>query len=102
MSKTKPTVTTPEQIAEWKKKHGDVFELTVEDKTCILRKPTVKDLSAATAVGQKDPFAFNRIILTNCWLAGDEEIKTNDDYFLAVSGKLGEIIEIKEAEIKKL
>ena len=101
MSKTK-AIATPEQIEEWKKKHGAVFELTIEDKSCILRKPTIKEISAATAVGQKDPLAFNGVILTNCWLAGDEEIKTNSDYFLAAGGKLGKIIEIKESEIKKL
>ena len=102
MSKAKMSIATPEQIEEWKKKHGSIFQLDVEDKSCILRKPTIKDLSAATAVGQKDPFAFNRVILTNCWLAGDEEIKTNEDYFLAAGGKLSEIIEVKESEIKKL
>lgn len=101
MSKQK-TVATPEQIEEWKKKHGEIFELVIEDKSCILRKPKIKDLSAATVVGQKDPFAYNRIIMNNCWLAGDEEIKTNDDYFLAAGSKLGEIIEVKESEIKKL
>jgi hypothetical protein len=98
----KATTATPEQIEEWKKKHGSIFELTVEDKSCLVRKPTLKELSAASAVGQKDPFAFNRVILTNCWLAGDEEIKTNDDYFLAASGQLGAVIEVKEAAIKKL
>ena len=102
MSKAKTTIATPEQISEWKKKHGSIFELTVEDKSCILRKPAIKDLSAASAVGQKDPFAYNRVILKNCWLTGDEEIKTNEDYFLAAGGKLSEIIEVKESEIKKL
>ena len=101
MSKPKATA-TPEQIEEWKKKHGSIFELTVEDRSCILRKPTIKELSAAAAVGAKDPFKYNRVILNSCWLAGDEEIKTNDDYFLAAGGQLLEIIEVKESEIKKL
>lgn len=41
-------------------------------------------------------------ILNDCFLGGDEEIKTNDAYFLAVSSKLSEIIEVKEAELVKL
>lgn len=93
---------TKAQIAEWKKKHGEVFMITVEDKTAYIRKPDRKDLAHATAVGANNPFAFNETILNNCWLGGDEDVKTNDDYFLAVSGQLDKVIEIKDAEIKKL
>ena len=59
-------------------------------------------LSAAATVGQKDPLKYNEIILANCWISGDEEIKTDDALFLGVSGVLSEIIEIKEATLKKL
>lgn len=38
-------------------------------------------------------------ILNDRFLGGDEEIKTNDAYFLAVSSKLSEIIDVKEAKI---
>ncbi len=93
---------TEAQIKEWKNKYGDVFEVLVEDKKCYLRKPDRKILGLATSVGQKNPMKFNEVILHNCWLAGDEEIKTDDDYFLGVGAKLETLIQIKEAEIKKL
>ena len=93
---------TKAQINNWKKKHGDVFLISVEDKKAYIKKPTRQVLSHATAVGSNDPFKFNETILNDCWLAGDDEIKFNDDYFLAVSGQLDKVIEIKEAEIKKL
>jgi hypothetical protein len=41
-------------------------------------------------------------ILTSCWLGGDESIKSNDDKFLAVSGKLEKVVEMAEAEVKEL
>jgi len=50
----------------------------------------------------KDPLRFNEVILENCWLGGDEEIKTNDELFLAVSSKLPDLIQIKEATLEKL
>lgn len=95
---------TPQQnvIDAWKAKHGDVFEIRVDDKRCYLKRPDRKTLSYASAVGTKDPLRFNEILLNNCWLDGDEEIKTNDSLFLSVSQKLAELIEIKEAEIVKL
>ncbi len=91
-----------EQIALWKRKHGDVFLVEIDDKTAYLRKPDRKALSAASILGKTDPLKYNEILLNNCWLAGDEEIKTDDSLFLGVSAKLAEIIEIKDAEIKKL
>ncbi|KAA6348041.1 hypothetical protein EZS27_004493 [termite gut metagenome] len=93
---------TQAQIDEWKVKYGDVFCIEVDGKIVYLRKPDRKALSAAAIVGKSDPIKYNEILLKNCWLAGDEEIKTNDDLFLGVSGKLSGIIEIKEAELKKL
>lgn len=93
---------TEKQITELKKKHGDLFLIEVDGKSCILRKPTRQELSLAAKLGASDPLKYNEVILTNCWLVGDDEIKTDDSLFLGVSGKLGELIEIKEASLKKL
>ena len=93
---------TPEQIEAWKKKWGDVFCVTVGDKVAYLKRPSRQALSAAAVVGKNDPMKYNEILLNNCWLAGDEEIKSDDSLFLGVSAKLGELVEIKEAELKKL
>lgn len=91
-----------EQIAEWKRKYGSVFELSVEGKKAYLRKPDRKTLGYASTAGQTDPMKFNEVLLKGCWLGGDEEIRTDDELFLAASGKLGELIQVKEAELKKL
>lgn len=93
---------TKEQITLWKKKYGVVFQLDVDGKTAYLRKPDRKTLSYASTVGQSDPLKFNEVLLKGCWIDGDEEIRTDDDLFLAASGKLGELIQVKEAELKKL
>jgi hypothetical protein len=93
---------TQEQISAWKEQHGDIFQIVVEDKVCYLKKVDRKTLSFASTVGTKDPLKFNEIILANCWLGGDPAMKTDDDYFLAVSGKMSELITLKEAELVKL
>ena len=91
---------TKEQIKEWKAKHGELFEIAVEDKSCILHRPTRKDLSYASAV--KDPIKMSEVMLNALWVAGDEEIKEDDSLFLAAIQKMQDILEVKEAEIKKL
>lgn len=90
-----------EQIKEWKAKHGDIFKVTVDDHSCILRKPKRKDLSYIATLG-KDPIKMQEVLLNQLWVAGDEVIKEDDELFLAVVSKMEQVTQIKEAEIKKL
>ncbi|MDY0200974.1 MAG: hypothetical protein RBR40_08300 [Tenuifilaceae bacterium] len=93
---------TPEQIEAWKKKHGKLFGIIVDGHICYLRKPDRRTLSYATAAGGSDPIKFNETLLNNCWVGGSEAIKTEDDLFLGASGKLAELIEVKQAELVNL
>ncbi|HOI32012.1 MAG: hypothetical protein PHG67_06180 [Bacteroidales bacterium] len=93
---------TPEQIEAWKKKHGKVFAVKVDGHIGYLKKPDRRILSYATLAGSTDPIKFNETMLNNCWLGGSEAIKTDDDLFLGVSGKLAELIQVKEAELVNL
>ena len=93
---------TKEQIKQWKAKYKEVFVLRVDDKVAYLRTPDRATLSYASTLATKDPMKFSEAILTNCWLGGDEEIKTDDALFLSASSKLGELIQIKEATLEKL
>ncbi len=91
---------TKEQVSEWKAKWGELFEISVEGKSCILRKPTRRDLSYVSVV--KDPIKLSEVMLKQLWVAGDEEIKEKDDLFMAVVSKMEAVLAVKEAEIKKL
>ena len=93
---------TPEQIEQWKAKHGEVFKIKVCDKECILKRPSRKALGYASVAGKDNPLKFNEVILNDCWLGGDEEIKTDDKLFLSVGSKLPELIQVEEAELEKL
>ena len=56
---------TKEQLASWKEKYGEVFEISCEDKKAILKKPSRKDLSFAIAGSNqaKDSVKFAEILL---------------------------------------
>ena len=45
---------------------------------------------------------MSEVMLNQIWLEGDEEIRTDDELFLAVVKKIDEISQVKEAEVKKL
>lgn len=88
------------QIKAWKAQFGELHEITVEDKSCIIRKPNRKDLSYASTL--KDPIKMSETLLNQLWVAGDEEMRNDDNYFLAAVGTLEEVLKVKTAEIKKL
>ncbi|MDA6067995.1 hypothetical protein NJT12_00060 [Flavobacterium sp. AC] len=92
---------TPEQIASWKEQYKEIYKLTVEDKACIVKLADRKTLSFASASG-KDPMKFNELILKGCWLGGDIEIQTDDNYFISVAAQLAELVKFKTATLEKL
>lgn len=92
---------TDEQVSDWKKKHGDIFKVEVDGSVCYLKKPDRKTMSYVATLGS-NPVRANEALLENCWLGGDESVKTNDEKFFGVSAKLAEIVQIKDAEITKL
>lgn len=93
---------THEELASLRKAHGSIFKLVVGDKACILKTPDRKILSFASVAAAKDPMNFNEVLLKNCFVAGDKEIKDDDAYFLGAASKIAEIIEVKEASLEKL
>ena len=92
----------PEQIATWKNLHRDVFRVKAGNKVGYLKRPDRTTLKAANTIAESDGMRSNEILLENCWLGGDPEIKTNDNYFLEVVPVLEEIVDFGRAEIKKL
>lgn len=91
---------TPEQIEAYKKEYGDIFLFELDGKKCYLHKPSRQILDAANA--QKKVSSFNETLIKNCWLAGNKEFVSDDEYFLPASKKLDELITFKDVELKKL
>lgn len=88
------------QIKEWKELHGAVYELPVEDKTVYLRQPTMVDYKRSFSAMQKNgDIAFGEEMLNCLFLGGDQEVKTNDDYFLPAKQALMDFFNYDDAEI---
>lgn len=101
MSKELTGTATAEQIEKWKKTHGSVFKVKVAESVCYLKTPDRKTMAYVATLGN-NPVRANEALLENCWLGGDEAIKTDDEMFFGVSSKLAEIVQIKDAAITKL
>lgn len=92
-----------EKVAELKKKHGikEMFVIEAEDKIAYVKRPSRDQLKYAMSISQNDPLGLAEQVLESGWLDGDEEIKTEDKYFLAVSAQVDALIETTTATIKK-
>lgn len=91
------------KVAELKKKHtiNEVFVLEVEDKVAYIKRPSRNQLKYAMTANQNDPLGLAEEILKSGWLEGDEELQTEDKYFLDISRQIDTIIETTNVTIKK-
>lgn len=95
--------TEQELINELKAKHGQIYLISFEDgKRAYLKKPDRNVLSMAMTKMQTNPLGFAETVLNQCFVGGDDEVKTNDDYFLGAATQLEALMEVKNAELKKL
>ena len=91
---------TDEKKKQWKALYGNYFVLRICDKTCYLR-PLSRQVLGYSSI-QRDPVKRYEIILNELWLGGDEEIKTDDSYFIGTIPLLDRLIEVRSGEIKKV
>lgn len=93
---------TQEQIAEWKKQYGDVFQLISDGKVGYLRTPKRAEVGLAFSYMATNPLKSTETILQSCWLGGCDDLRNNDKYFYGLNAQINEIIEMAEVEVKKL
>lgn len=93
---------TPEQIKEWKGKYGSFYKLTAESgEVCFIKDPcsSLIVMAAATEAMQQSTIAFVQTILANCFLDGDEAMKTDPGIQLGLLDQVNQITDLPEMEI---
>ncbi len=86
-------------------KKGD-YTLTVDGYSCQLNKPNRAIVEMAMSKmgitgGQSEMIKAGEIILRGCWVDGDDEILKNDELLISSALKAFQLIEYKEADLKK-
>lgn len=90
-------------LEELKKKHGEGNILVMEfadGKKCAFKKPSRQVVALAMTRSQTNGLAPADVLIENCWLDGDAEIKTEPGYLVAIAAKFDQIIGLKELDIK--
>ncbi|HAO15382.1 MAG TPA: hypothetical protein DDE71_07460 [Tenacibaculum sp.] len=96
------TEITQETIANWKKEHGKVFELSTKGATAYIRKPDFNEVDYATSVSIKSPLSFPKEIINQCWLGGDEVIKNDVGHVMGLASSIDKIVQTVEVEVKEV
>ena len=99
---------TKEEIALMKKQYGDVVALKVkvnekETAVCYL-KPVGRDVAAKamSMYAEKQIIPTGEFIINNCWIQGDDRIKTNDKIAMAAAVQANQLVEFLESSVEKL
>ena len=90
---------TPEQIAEWKEKHGKVFKYEVDGKVAYLRTVDRNTYSLATSKISTSPAKFNDVIIESIWLGGADEIRKTDSYYFGLIDFVEELMAKKKGSL---
>jgi hypothetical protein len=95
-----------ENNSEPKKLTGN-FEIEVDGFKCVLRPPNRFVIQPAMAKmtktsGEMDMIGAGEIIFNSCKISCDKEIEENDNLLISVFAQCAQLMEIKEATLKKI
>lgn len=91
---------TSEQIDAWKKQHGIVQIVELEDGRKIwLKKPDRNVVSLAMTKSRTDALGMVTVILASCYLAGDD-VSQDAGALVGLQGKVDDLIGSVNVEVK--
>jgi hypothetical protein len=94
---------TKQDIDKHKATHGSVYRYRTKDgKSCLLKSPDLEVIDACRTLSAGSSVKFDKALVDNCWIAGDEELRTVSKYQLGLFDWLGGIIEKVDGELEKL
>lgn len=94
---------TPEQIEAWKREYEFVYKYTSNDgRVAYFRNPTLQILDACKTLAGGSSMKFNELLMNNCWLGGDEELRKHDKYKMGIFEWLPDIIVKVEGQLERL
>lgn len=97
---------TEAKIQEWKKQHGELHKITPDPKRpeifCIVRHPKLIDIVSSSQLGGQDEVKIGELQLNDCWLDGDQRVKTDYELLSAAAKKMGGIFRVYDTKVEYL
>lgn len=96
-----------EQVKKWSNEHKGLWYLPLLDdqdniEALALMKPVTRHvLNYASTKGDEGLYSFLEAAMRECWVAGDEVILDDDDYFIPAANSFNRVTETKKAALLK-
>lgn len=90
------------RLEQFKKMYGELYTIEVEDKSCLLKKPSRVDYFTIIDEIQKDTISGLEVALSLLWLEGDDEIKNDDSYFIAATTQIEQLFKTLPATVEEM
>lgn len=94
----------PEQLAEWKKLHGNnIYKISIgTGKYFIVRAPKIKEIEGVQYLLKEGKFiTYNIFLFRQCYLGG-HPIPVEEAELSAAADKMLETVEVVTSEMEKL
>ena len=97
---------SPEQIMQWKQKHGKVVRIDVVDDGDLhvgyFHRPRLETMSAVTKIAKTDELKSSEVMFDNCWLGGSPAMRNDAILFLEATKQLGVMLSSCRSSLKNL
>ena len=97
-----------DQIIQWSNANKGLWYLPIQDEegnieACLILKPINRHILsfASTKIEDEGLYVFLEACMRECFVAGDEVILDDDDYFIPAAMKFNKILEGKKAALLK-
>lgn len=92
-----------QDIAEWKRQHGDVFMYVSTDlRVAYFKRPTLAILDACKFQAEKREIKFNKMLCEQCFVGGDRTIISSEAHLLGLFKWIARLINVVEGTMGKL
>lgn len=97
-----------QQVKSWSNEHKGLFYLPILDEEdnvefCLILKPVTRQLLsyASTKLSDDGLYAYLETCMRECFVAGDEKILDEEEYFIPAANQFNKIIDGKKAALVK-
>ena len=97
---------SPDQILQWKQKHGKVVRIDIVDgedtHVGYFHRPSFETVKTVTKVAKVDEVEAGRVMCDQCWLGGSDSLRQDAVLFMAVQVQLSKVLNGCLGSIKNL
>lgn len=95
---------TEEEIAAWKKEHGEIFAYETEDGSHVayFKHADRNVLALASSKMKSSIVSYSEVMFDNCFIGGAKEIRTDDKLFYGFHELCDELFAKKKGTLKSV